>query len=127
MNPHDKKTGSRLFYFGTDIEVDIGDRVEMKSLFWRKKSGTVCYIPGLVEPHSEMENSTGKQWAIRADDGTIYAMGYFPELEKYGQPNRSLRFICRGPKDRKLMPNEVIDDTPLDAPQDAALTDPPTL
>lgn len=68
---------SKLFYRGTNIEVAIGDRVLLKLWFGlSRKHGVVCYIPGISPLHSAIGDA---QWAIKTDDGTVYAMGYSPD------------------------------------------------
>jgi hypothetical protein len=88
-----ESTGSRLFYFGTNEEVRLGDRVLMRRWLFRNIVGTVCYIPGISPLHSELGDD---QWAIRGDHGTVWAMGYFPDDKRYGQPRRRLVLLERG-------------------------------
>jgi hypothetical protein len=97
---------SRLFYNGTHDEVQLGDRVCIKRWFFREQYGTVCYLPGLSDPHPELENEDGKQWAIRLDDGTVLVMGYSPE-DNYGQPKKNLVLVNRG-SGGGLAPDEVL-------------------
>jgi len=97
--------GSRLFYHATNIEVELGDRVEMKRLVRRSITGTVCYIPGISEVHDELEYDDVQQWAIRSDDGSVYAILYSPETF---QPPKKIAFISRG-GENLLAPNEHLE------------------
>jgi hypothetical protein len=83
-----KQSASRLFYFGTNDEVRLGDRVIVKGWFGRQRRGTVCYIPGISPKHKEMEYDDIKSWAIRLEDGTVLSIGYYPE-NKYCQPKKT--------------------------------------
>jgi hypothetical protein len=86
---HSASFSSRLFYRGTQIEVRLGDRVEMKRFLRSPLIGHVCYLPGISPVHPELEY---EQWAIKSLDGTVYAIGYFPEQF---QVPRGIRFVCR--------------------------------
>lgn len=86
---------SELFYFGTQDEVEIGDRVRIKRWLRSDQCGIVCHIPGVSPPHPSLEYDDVKKWAIRLDDGTILAMGYEPG-NKYGQPDKHLVLVVRG-------------------------------
>jgi hypothetical protein len=86
---------SRLFYYGTDIEVQIGDRVFIKRWFRSDLFAVVCYIPGISRCHQDLEYEDVKKWAVRYDNGTLGVMGYGPE-NRYGQPLKDLVFVGRG-------------------------------
>jgi len=88
-------TGSGLFYYGTKIEVCLCDRVIMRRWFRAPLQGIVCYLPGASPHDADFEYDDVRQWAIRSDDGTIWAMGYDP-ANTYGQPSRSIEFVSRG-------------------------------
>lgn len=83
---------SKLFYFGTNDEVLLGDRVEVRGWILRYK-GHVSYIPGISPKHDSLEYDDIKQWAITADDGTVYAMGYYPAQL---QPSKKIKLLERG-------------------------------
>ena len=85
---------SRLFYHGTDTEVQVGDRVVIKRWFWRRQFGHVCYIPGISQRHSDLEYDDVKQWAIRTDHRIVYAMVYAPD-HRLGQPSKRIEFLGR--------------------------------
>lgn len=84
--------GSGLFYHGTEIEVQIGDRVSLQRLLRKSQDGVVTYIPGISQPHSELEYRDVKQWAIKTDDGSVYPILYDPENF---QPPKHIKFVSR--------------------------------
>lgn len=100
-------SSSRLFYYGTEDEVELGDRVRIKRWLRADLTGVVCYIPGISPVHAELEYSGVKQWAIRCDDGTVRPMGYAPE-SPYGQPSETIVFLGRGTGE-SLNPDEVLE------------------
>lgn len=85
---------SGLFYFGTDIEVELGDRVIVKRLF-RKFFGIVAYIPGVSEIHDDLEEDGQGDWLIKLDRGDCLSMYYAPK-HRLGQPKKNIQFIGRG-------------------------------
>jgi len=69
-----------LFYFGTKIEVLLGDRVEVRGGWFRKtRRGVVCYMPGESVPHPEMEYDGMTHWAIQLEDGTVCSWLFVPD------------------------------------------------
>lgn len=106
-----------MFYHGTNIEVQLGDRVRVKPWFFgwfrRPRNGIVCYIPGISPLHKHLDYEGGKQWAIRLDDETVLAAGFDPK-SPYGQPTKRIEFISRG-SGGELHPDEVLDETWEDA------------
>jgi hypothetical protein len=53
-------------YFGCDVEVCLGDRVEI-SVWFRRRTGRVVYLPGTSPHNSEFEYG-GLRWvAIRTE------------------------------------------------------------
>ena len=51
--PNSETAGSRLYYFGSTDEVQLGDRVTIKLWCLPEKIGIVSYIPGLCEADPE--------------------------------------------------------------------------
>ena len=106
------KSTSRLYYHGTDVEVQLGDRILLRRWLRRPLRGVVCYIPGLSPKHEAMEyyvEADGldvRQWGIRTDDGTVYAMGYTPPK---GQPHKRIVFVSRGASGSGLRPDEPLE------------------
>lgn len=84
---------SRLYYWGTQIEVRLGDVVRVKRWFWWEKEGAVCYIPGVSPKHPEMEFEEVKQWGIRLEDGTVLIYLYAPEEF---QPPKTITYVRPG-------------------------------
>jgi hypothetical protein len=65
-----KKTDAPVKYAGIQTAVRLGDQVELRGLF-SKRRGTVNYVPGISPPHSEMEHG-GLYWV-----GVSFANGSF--------------------------------------------------
>jgi hypothetical protein len=57
-------------YDGGNVEVHLGDRVELRGWF-RRRQGTVNYVAGISEPHEEMEYG-GLYWVGLALDSGIF-------------------------------------------------------
>lgn len=103
---------SGLRYYGTETDVRLGDRVRVRrGWFSGGFNAVVCYIPGVSEFHPDFEDRRGqdpggiKQWALRASDGAIYPMIYWPEKH---QPLKRIEFVSRG-QGGEVSPNEVVD------------------
>ena len=99
--------GSRLFYFGTNDEVQIGDRIRIKRWLRSDLYGVVCYIPGISDAHPSLEYDDVRKWAIQHEDGSLGVMGYDPE-NRYGQPGKGLTLVSRG-ECEPLDPNEELE------------------
>jgi hypothetical protein len=95
---------TKLLYYGTNIDVRLGDRILWKRLFGRHVEGTVVYIPGISPRHPDLEREGIRQWAVELDDGRIFLMLYWPE-DKKGQPRSNIKFKSRG--NSKSLPPEV--------------------
>jgi hypothetical protein len=65
-----KKTDGPVRYHGGQQAVLLGDRVESRGLF-RKRRGVINYVPGVSQPHGEMEHN-GLHWV-----GISFAGGAF--------------------------------------------------
>lgn len=98
---------SGLFYSGTKKEVCLGDRIRLKRWIRSDLYGTVCYIPGISKRHPELEYEDVKKWAIRLDNGTVLAMGYYPDHPRVGQPKKDLELVARN-QGNELLPNEKL-------------------
>jgi hypothetical protein len=99
----------KLYYYGTDIDVRLGDRIVFRRLCG-PIDGTVSYIPGVSPRHAELESdfTAQKDWTITLADGGILAWLYAPE---HGQPSRQIMFVERGlPDYRGIQPSDVLDD-----------------
>ena len=86
-------TSSRLFYFASEVEVRLGDRVELKRFLRKPRRGIVCYISGVSPLQSELEDDAIRQWAIKTDDGAVLPILYHPDGF---QPPEDIQFVCRG-------------------------------
>jgi hypothetical protein len=95
---------SGLYYHGTNDEVRLSDRVEVRGWFGVKYRGYVSYIPGLSPIHKGLESNGTRQWAISADDGTVYATLYDPDSF---QPPKTIKLINRH-EGNLLDPNETL-------------------
>ena len=87
-------TSSRLCYHGTNEQVELGDRVELKRLLRKPIQGTVIYLPGVSPRHDEMEWPEFSRWAIELDNGTVMSWPYLPDEL---QTSKRLRLLARGP------------------------------
>jgi hypothetical protein len=79
-------------YYGTDIDVRLGDRVIYRHFFFGKSTGVVAYLPGASELNPRIEFNGGQQWVVRLENGKGVFMVYFPDLE---YAHRRILFIDR--------------------------------
>jgi hypothetical protein len=100
-----KQISSGLKYFGTDDEVCLGDRVEVRGWFSVKYRGYVSYISGLSPKHRDLEYEDVKKWAITADDGTVYVTAF--DVER-AQPRKNIRLLSRG-EGNQLKPTDELE------------------
>jgi hypothetical protein len=103
-----------MFYHGTKIEVQLGDRVRVNPWFlgWfrRPRNGIVCYIPGISPRHRHLEYEDVRKWAIRLEDQTVLAAAYDPP---HG-PSKRIEFVSRG-SGGECKSDEILDETWEDA------------
>ncbi len=85
--------GSRLFYFGTQDEVRLGDRIAIRRILRKEQYGTLAYIPGISTIREELEYEDVRQWAFTCENGSTYAICYDPDNL---QPPNKIRLISRG-------------------------------
>lgn len=83
---------SRLFYYGTTDEVQLGDRIRVKRWIRKDLLATVCY-PGISPRHPVLEGDDVSEWAFQADSGEVRIVAYLPE---HLQPPRKMELIARG-------------------------------
>lgn len=95
---------SKLVYDGTNIDVRLGDRVQWRGWFWRKKRGYVSYLPGISPPHSELEYDDVRQWAMTDENGTVWPILYDPE---HFPPPKDIVFLGRG-TERPIQPTDEL-------------------
>jgi hypothetical protein len=81
-----------VVYFDRKTEVEVGDRVEFRLLF-RRRAGTVAYVPGKSPRNANLEHH-GLTWVgIRIDGGGVTAA----VVDPVGQfLQRKVRFLARG-------------------------------
>ncbi len=96
---------SALFYHGTRTEVQLGDRVLIRRFLRKPLAGVVCYVPGISVKHEELEIEDVRQWAIRAENGWVYAILYDPPNF---QPPKGIVFVERG-TGGELQPDEHLE------------------
>ena len=90
-----KKTDAPVRYQGGQVVVQLGDRVELHGLF-RKRRGVVNYVPGISQPHGEMEHD-GLHWVgVSFLDGTFTGTVVDPDT---GCLRKKVAFVERGPAD----------------------------
>jgi hypothetical protein len=87
-----KKTDGPVRYFENNIEVELGDRVELRGWF-RKRSATVNYVPGISEYHPEMEHNALYWVGLAFDNGTFSGAIVDPDT---GCTRKRLVFLGRG-------------------------------
>ena len=98
------KDNDQLYYRGTDIPIRLGDRIQYSG-FFRKRLGSVVYVPGQSPLNKSMEYGDVKLWAIQLDgqDNDVRTMGYFPPDEVVP---RKIKFISRDNSNQKKLIRE---------------------
>jgi len=87
-----RKTDGPARYHGGDVAVELGDRIEYRGIF-RKRRGVVNYVPGISAAHPEMEHG-GLHWAgIAFDNGTFTGVLVDPDT---GCTLKRLILLSRG-------------------------------
>lgn len=99
-------TKDQLYYPKSQDPIRLGDRVEIRRWF-KKRTGTVVYVPGESEVNSDMEYGDVRHWAIQldGDKGNIVTLGYFPPGEVVP---KSLRLLKRGYRSHELASDEEV-------------------
>jgi hypothetical protein len=94
-------------YHGGDVPVQLGDHVEVRSLFWWK-GGRVTYVPGISPTHPELEFN-GLMWAcVDFYNGTRTGILVDPET---GKLLKQARFVRRDPEGfSPLRPDDSFDE-----------------
>jgi len=98
-----------MFYHGTNVEMNLGDRILVKRWFRKPVPGVICYISGISRPHPELEYDDVKSWAYRLEDGTLYSRCYDPDHRLGRDVGRHIVFVSRG-ETRPIPPEEVLDE-----------------
>lgn len=90
-----RKTDGPAHYHGAEVAVELGDRVEYRGVF-RKRRGVVNYVPGISAVHPEMEHG-GLHWVgISYDNGIFTGVLVDPDT---GCTLERLVFLSRGEGD----------------------------
>ena len=89
-------------YYGTDIEVKLGDRVIYRHVFFRKSPGVVSYLPGISKVNPRL---IPNQWIVSLGHGRGVAMFYSTELEF---AHWRVAFLTRGENDSEIAPDEML-------------------
>ena len=80
---------SRLFYHGTDEEMQLGDRIAIRSM----GSDKVCIVT-CIRGVSATDSDPGHEaWAFQTDDGVFHAVE-FGTGQPNGQVGRNIRLVC---------------------------------
>ncbi|MGC4073570.1 MAG: hypothetical protein QM760_13850 [Nibricoccus sp.] len=87
-----KKTDGPVKYYGGQPEVLLGDRVEIRG-FFRKRRGIINYVPGISTPHGEMEHNALFWVGISFSGGEFTGMLVDPDT---GCTLKKMAFLERG-------------------------------
>jgi hypothetical protein len=90
-----KKTDGPVRYYGGGVAVQLGDHVEVRGLF-RKRRGIINYVPGVSQTHGEMEHN-GLYWVgISFPDTSFTGIIVDPDT---GCIKKKVLFVERGAAD----------------------------
>ena len=98
-----RKTDGPARYDGSQVEVLLGDRVELRGWI-RRRQGAVNYVPGISEPHAEMEHNALYWIGIALDGGTFTGMLIDPDT---GCVLKKVVFLERGSIDQVPPPPDA--------------------
>jgi len=87
-----KKSDHPVRYFDSLEEVALGDRIEIRSILFKKK-GTVNYVPGISEYHSEMEFNCLYWVGVSLDSGVFTGTLVDPDT---GCLRKNVKLVSRG-------------------------------
>lgn len=90
-----RKTDGPVRYHDEETEVRLGDRIELHGIF-RRRCGSVNYVPGLSSPHAEMEHGAMYWVGIALDRGIFTGVLVDPDT---GCVLKKLVFLDRGSMD----------------------------
>jgi hypothetical protein len=98
-------TGQGVCYANGEAVME-GDHVSYKSmLFWRGwKPGRISYVPGVSQPHPEMEHD-GLTWVgVSGDNGTFRGVLVDPDTHTIAE---SVKFLRRSDGTPYLTPDQI--------------------
>ena len=64
-------------YYSSNVEILIGDYVQVKGLFWGSRNGRIVYVPGVSPPHNEMETDECTHIGISMGNGDVMGFPIF--------------------------------------------------
>lgn len=73
-----KKSDGPVLYHGGERTVELGDRIRLRGLI-RRRLGRINYVPGISEPHAEMEHNALYWVGIAFDNGTFTGIVVDPD------------------------------------------------
>ena len=87
-----RKGDGPVRYYSSEVTVELGDIVDLRVWYiWRR--GKINYVPGISEPHSEMEHNALFWIGIAREDGKFTADIVDPDA---GCTRKIVRFVSRG-------------------------------
>jgi hypothetical protein len=87
-----KKSDGPVRYYGGGVEIEVGDRIELCGWF-RRRRGTVNYVPGLSKAHPEMEHHSLYWVGVALDNGVFTGVIVDPDT---GCTRKNIAFLKRG-------------------------------
>ena len=91
IHPKPKAYKTALYFHG-NTEVHVGDRVCVRGLF-RRRMGTVTYVPGISPKDPEMEHHSLTWVGIRVEGGNVFSTIVDPESFRL---KKNIAFVARG-------------------------------
>jgi hypothetical protein len=79
-------------YFGSNVELAIGDYVQVKGLLWGKRDGRIAYVPGISPAHKEFDTEECTHVGIRIGNGDVMGFPIFPGQTQVG---KRVQFVKR--------------------------------
>ncbi len=97
----ERSNNAKGYRYSTGEIIQLGDIVEIKGIFFTKpKRGYISYIPGISEPHSEMEDEIGISYV----DGGFTSFIVDP---LYKVLKESIRFIEHSSSKDFITPDQI--------------------
>jgi hypothetical protein len=101
-----KKSDGPVRYHKSETGVELGDRIEVRGII-RRRRGIVNSVPGISEPHPEMEFNALYWVGISFDNGTFTGVLVDPDT---GCVLKKVVFLGRGSPD----PERRLPDAPFE-------------
>jgi hypothetical protein len=104
---------SNLYYHGTQVMLELGDRVDFRSAFFRRsRPGTICCIPARTARVLAQEQREPEDWLLKFDNGMYTGWLYSPEDL---QPGKRLIFLSRGKPGYEGISNDQLEQMDAEA------------